>query len=140
MMYRSGWASKENQERILAIRILKSDWESILEKAVLSSFDKNLYKSHDEWKNILNQSEVRIQWDPDHDPFGNKLKRRAIQIGIKGNTLKEFGQKMILSIEDITPFVKKQKLYVDLNDLNNLELPREEIYEANKEKINIGIK
>ena len=140
MMYRSGWASKENQERILAIRILKSDWESILEKAVLSSFDKNLYKSHDEWKNILNQSEVRIQWDPDHDPFGNKLKRRAIQIGIKGNTLKEFGQKMILSIEDITPFVKKQKLYVDLDDLNNLELPREEIYEVNNENINIGIK
>jgi len=47
---------------------------------------------------------------------------------------------MIQSIEDITPFVKKQKLYVDLDDLNNLELPREEIYEINNENINIGIK
>ncbi len=140
MMYRSGWATKENQERILAIRILKSDWESILKKAVLSNFNESLYSSHEEWKSELNQSEVRIQWDPDHDPYGNKLDRRAIQIGIKGETLKLFGQEMIQSIEDITPFVIKQKLYVDLNDLENLELPREEIYNLSNENIKIGIK
>ncbi|WP_197474572.1 DUF4291 domain-containing protein [Tenacibaculum ovolyticum] len=139
MMYRSGWATKENQERILAIRILKSDWELILEKAVLSNFNKNLYDNHEGWKAELNQSEVRIQWDPDHDPYGNKLDRRAIQIGIKGETLKLFGQGMIKSIEDITPFVRKQKLYVDLDDLENLELPREEIYKVSNENINIGI-
>lgn len=138
MMYRSGWATKENQERILAIRIRKSDWESILEKAVLSSYDEKLFNNYDEWKNALNQSEVRIQWDPDHDPYGNKLARRAIQIGIKGNTLKVFANHMITSIEDITPFVSKQRLYVELNDLKHLELPKEQVYKIRNQKINIG--
>jgi len=61
-------------------------------------------------------------------------------IGIKGETLKLFSQKMIKSIEDITPFVRKQKLYVDLDDLENVELPREEIYKIRNKNINIGIK
>lgn len=138
MMYRSGWATKKNQERILAIRILKSDWESILGKAVLSSYDKELYGSHVDWEKAINLSEVRIQWDPDHDPNGNKLKRKAIQIGMKGNTLKEFGQQMIKSIEDITPFVTKQRLYVELDDLKNLEIPKEDIYNIQNLNFRIG--
>ena len=138
MMYRSGWATKTNQERILAIRILKTDWESILEKAVMSSFDNHLYTSYDAWKNALNQSEVRIQWDPDHGPHGDKLARRAIQVGLKGSTLKAFGQEMIECIEDITPFVAKQRLYVELDDLINLELPREEVYDIQSSDIRIG--
>jgi len=48
MMYRSGWATKENQERILAIRISKSNWELILERAVLSNYNESLYNSHDQ--------------------------------------------------------------------------------------------
>jgi len=27
---------------------------------------------------------VRLQWDPDHSPKGEKLARRAIQLGLKG--------------------------------------------------------
>src|SRR5688572_14610926 len=38
MMYRSGWAAKENQERILAVRLKSRFFESLLERAVPSTF------------------------------------------------------------------------------------------------------
>src|SRR2546426_2076460 len=71
MMYRCGWAEKENQERVLAFWIAKSDFEKILSEAVFSSYNLSSYETHDKWKAELNNKEVRLQWDPDHDPFGN---------------------------------------------------------------------
>src|ERR1700761_2679483 len=88
MMYRCGWAEKENQERVLAITIKKENFEEILKQAVLSSFNPQYYESHEHWKNELETKEVRMQWDPDHDPYGNKVARRAIQLGLKGGALK----------------------------------------------------
>jgi hypothetical protein len=129
MMYRCGWASKENQERVLAIWISKVDFETILREAVFSSFDSKYYPSHDEWKNQLTQKDVRLQWDPDHDPFGNKLTRRAIQIGMKGRALEEFGKQFIKKIDDITEFVKEQKIHVDKKNLEELFVPVETTYE-----------
>ena len=32
-------------------------------------------------------SEVRLQWDPDHDPHGRPLARRALQLGLRGEAL-----------------------------------------------------
>lgn len=128
MMYRCGWASKANQERVLAIWIDKTGFEDILRQAVFSSFDPAYYTSHDEWKEKLNQKEVRLQWDPDHDPFGGKLARRAIQIGMKEHVLEAFGKQQIKQIEDITEFVIEQKLHVDNGELNKLIVPTETIY------------
>ena len=42
MMYRAGWASKENQERILAIKIKKSGFTEILKEAVHSTFKPDI--------------------------------------------------------------------------------------------------
>lgn len=139
MMYRSGWAKKENQEKILAIRISKIGWEELLKEAVFSSYKSEHYQSESEWKTKLEQSEVRLQWDPNHDPHGNKLERKAIQIGIKGDLLKKYNNEMILSISDITPFVSKQKIYVDHNQLQHLEIPNETIYTPIRNDLNIGI-
>lgn len=61
MMYRCGWASKENQERVLGLRIGTDFFEAILEAAVPSSFDADLYVSHEDWKRALQRSEVRLQ-------------------------------------------------------------------------------
>lgn len=129
MMYRSGWASKENQESIIAIKIKINDFKKILNKGVLSSFDSEYYESELIWKAKISESDVRIQWDPDHDPYGDKQKRKAIQIGIKGETLREFGQKMIYEVFDITSYVKKQRIYVNHGRLDLLEIPNEQIIE-----------
>lgn len=76
----------------------------------MSSFDATKYVDEETWKHDLSQSEVRIQWDPDHDEFGMKLKRKAIQIGLKGDILRIFATEMLLKIEDITSFVVAQRI------------------------------
>ncbi len=127
MMYRCGWAEKENQERVLALWITRSDFEEILAKAVFSSFNKNYYGSHEHWRNHLQSGEVRLQWDPDHDPYGNKLQRRAIQLGLKEEALKTFGKDQIKRIEDITDFVKTQKQLLGNNGIEKLFIPVETV-------------
>lgn len=128
MMYRCGWAAKENQERVLAIWLDKTDFDSILSEAVFSSFKENKYENFGKWRQKLELKEVRVQWDPDHDPFGQKLNRRAIQIGLKGKSLEQFGKTSIQLIEDITPFVKEQKRVLDEHGISGLVVPLETIY------------
>ena len=142
MMYRCGWAEKENQANVIAIWIKKTDFETILENAVYSSYQNDIYESREVWKKELEEKEVRLQWDPDHGPFGNKLERRAIQLGLKGKILKSFGEDMIHKIEDITDFVKVQRKFVVQKELEKLNIPKEEIYITTSKKLNVklGIK
>ncbi len=72
---------------------------------------------------------MRLQWDPDHDPYGGKLQRRAIQLGLKGHVLERFGKEQVRRIEDITVFVKEQKKHVDQRRLDQLEVPAERVFE-----------
>jgi hypothetical protein len=122
-MYRSGWASKENQERILAIKIDRVGFLEILKNAVHTTFYPDLYESHEIWQLELQSSEIRLQWDPDHSPNGTKLERNAIQLGLKGEILKLFNEKWIKEIVDITPFVMEQKTFIDRIEF--LEVPFE---------------
>lgn len=102
MMYRSGWAEKENQERILAIDITREGFEKILKEAVISHFDTTLYQERVQWKADLEKKEVRCQFDPDRDIGGNPTGHRAIQLGLKGRFVDSFVDEWIVNIEDIT--------------------------------------
>ena len=135
MMYRCGWALKENQQRVLAIKISKTFFTKILSAAVHSSFKKNVYETAEAWRDKLQHSNVRLQWDPDHDPYGNKLERRAIQLGLKGDILHEFGKEQVLSIEDITPFVHEQGALVMAKDLQNLMVLEESVLPVKDEEL-----
>ena len=101
-------------------------FETILKEATLSSYDAGIFKTQENWKNELEKTEVRLQWDPDHDPQGNKQERKAIQLGLKGNVLKQFCTEWITRIEDITPFVHGEYEKVKKDRLEELELPFEE--------------
>jgi hypothetical protein len=125
MMYRCGWASKENQEAVLAIWLKKTDFEAILDEAVWSSFDPGQHSNRELWQAELERKEVRLQWDPDHDPFGKKLERKALQLGLKGRILEKFGKAYITRIEDITNFVKEQKGALDKFGPEKLIIPAE---------------
>lgn len=126
MMYRAGWATKENQERILAIKIKHEGFNKILREAVHSSFQGSIYKSHEEWKARLAASKVRLQWDPDHNPRGSKLERKAIQLGIRGVTLHQLNKEWITEISDVTDFVKEQHTFAK-GDFSKLEVPFERV-------------
>ncbi|CAG8644527.1 18285_t:CDS:2, partial [Dentiscutata erythropus] len=130
MMYRSGWATKTNQERILAIRITLQGFNTILSNAVASSYGqvKNIFVSKDDWNLAVKASDVRLQWDPDHDLVGRKLNRRAIQLGIRGKFLEQYSNEWIQNIEDVTEFVKEQHKFVVEEKLDQVMTPFETVY------------
>ena len=127
MMYRSGWATKEGQEHILAVRLRRTFFDQVLESAIASTFRPAVHSSHQEWQAAVANSEVRLQWDPDHDPLGTCVQRRAVQLGLRGETLRQYGQSALLSIEDITPFVTEQRAHLT-EGFANLRTPAERTY------------
>ncbi len=127
MMFRSGWATKEGQERILAIHLRRSFFDEMLLSAVASSFGASGQDSLEAWKLSLAKSTVRSQWDPDHDPQGNAVERRAIQLGLKGESLRRYGCDQLLKIEDITPLVEEQRQNVE--NPTELLIPVEQVYQ-----------
>ncbi len=126
MMYRCGWATKPDQEVVLAIRLSREGFEQILARAEYSAFLPHQYASRAVWERAVADSSVRLQWDPDHDPHGNKLARRAIQLGLRGPSLAQFADEWTESITDITDFVRTQ--LTQRSRTADLELPRERIY------------
>jgi hypothetical protein len=131
MMYRCGWASKEHQEGVLAIRIRRDGFDEILRQAVPSTYPATIYENEAAWQESLKKSFVRLQWDPDHDPFGEKLLRRAIQLGLRGEILHSYCGLWIVSIEDITDFVHAQHNALKTQGLDALMTPKEDIYPVN---------
>jgi hypothetical protein len=127
MMYRSGWASKPGQERILAVQLSHSFFDELLRSAVDSSHDPSRYRTQDEWKHAVATSDVRLQWDPDHDPAGRPLERRAIQLGLRGNALQRYGTTELVSITDITDFVIEQRDHLQ-DGFKRLLVPYEQVY------------
>lgn len=125
MMYRSNWGTKKNQECILALDIYQTMFQELLKKAVLTSPDS---ASGDilKWRKNFSEATVYCQWDPDKNINGNAINRAAIQIGLKGNSLKDFLNTGICRIEDITPQVRKWNEQRKNGKLKNF--PTEKIY------------
>ena len=129
MMYRCGWASKESQETVLGLRISRAFFESILEEAVPSTFDPSLYPDVPSWKAGVATSDVRLQWDPDHDPAGAPVERRAIQLGLRNAVLRTFATTEIREVVDMTDFVHEQAAHVGTP---TLRMPTERPYVPEK--------
>lgn len=125
MMYRNGWGTKEGQEYVLAIHLKMDAFRKYLENAVYSSYNDRLGISREEWQDRVKTSSSRLQWDPDHDPFGAKQERRAIQIGLRNDLIKSFAREDLILIEDISEFVKEQHQFVLNDTLDQLMLPEE---------------
>jgi hypothetical protein len=140
MMYRSGWANKEGQERILEIQLHRSFFDSLLSQAVVSTYSSCENITKELWQEKINNSDVRLQWDPDHDPYGKPLERRALQLGLRGKVLDEYGKSQIIKVIDITDFVHSQKKNLD-TAIDLLELPEEKVYIPSDNSIckNIGL-
>lgn len=136
MMYRSGWGVKPGQETVLAIKLKRHFFDAVLAAAVPSSYDANLFTTKDEWQHAINSSNVRLQWDPDHDPLGNKESRRAIQLGLRNEYLIPFKGDAILEIEDVSDFVKSQRTHIYNGEVDKLMMPEESVYKpSHKDKL-----
>lgn len=127
MMYRSGWGTKEGQEIILGLRLRRAFFEALLAQAVRSSYDAQVFPSEAAWKAAAADSDVRLQWDPDHAPDGSKLARRAIQLGLRGEALRQMAGPALLEVIDMTSFVASQRPHV-FADQAQLQTPVEEVF------------
>lgn len=142
MMYRSGWGSKPGQERILGIDLRHEGFEWALKHSSLSHYDTKVYSSEEEWLNRKKMAPVRIQWDPDRDVYLEKMQRRTIQIGLSGEALKKYIHDWIISIEDITNYVKVLKFLIDKGAIDECinQLPKENVYHIDQKiALHIGI-
>ncbi|MBQ8825291.1 MAG: DUF4291 domain-containing protein [Ruminococcus sp.] len=128
MMYRCGWGLKENQEHILAIDLKRSAFDYLVKSAVVSTYSESLNISHDEWKKQIQNSDVRVQWDPERDIYGNALDYRSIQLGLRGDAVIRYINDWIVNIDDITDYVSELRQKRDEGvDISGI-LPNEKVY------------
>ncbi len=130
MMYRSGWAAKPGQERILAIQITRNGFEWALAHAALSHYEPGTYDSQQQWAETKQASPVRVQWDPDRSLTLAPLSHRAIQVGLSDEAITRYLSQWITSITDITPLAKSIHRHVSAGDLDTARahLPAESAY------------
>ncbi|MGV9690378.1 DUF4291 domain-containing protein [Streptomyces sp. NPDC003444] len=130
MMYRCGWATKTDQERVLAIDITRSGFEQALAQSCLSHFDETRFTTVEEWRAAVRSSPVRVQWDPERDLNLDPLPCRAIQIGLSGAAVEQYVENWISSIRDITPMVREIHATVTAGNLEAAAslLPEERVY------------
>lgn len=128
MMYYSGWAKKENQENVLAIRMKRTAFDELLHIAVTETFYKDIYNDRDNWKKKLDNAEVHLKWQPYHDLFGETTDRQAVMIGLKGKILERYNNELIEEIINITPYVKEQQSFLKASKIESLFLPKERVY------------
>ena len=125
MMYRSGWATKPGQERVLAIRLLRSGFDEALASACLSSFDPAVYPTYEAWRSAKTTSPVRVQWDPERNVRSAPLRHRSIQVGIGPRMVPSYVDDWIVDITDVTDLASELRgsERIDLS-----RLPREAPY------------
>jgi hypothetical protein len=107
LMHRSQWGRKAGQERILAVRIRREGWDNALSLAVLTTPEKAVFSSPEDWAEAFKTAQVHIQWDTERNLRGGALPCYSIQIGIGRDVIRQYAQDWIVSIEDLTPRVRK---------------------------------
>jgi hypothetical protein len=134
MMYRSDWAQSKNQETILAITVKREFFDKILNDAALTSFIPELHADREAFQKAMENSNIRLQWDPDHGPTGDKQTRRAVQLGLKKVEEYTSGE-VIVKIEDVTALVEEQRRLVQAGKFDELLTPSERVYRPHDESI-----
>ena len=107
MMERSNWGLKKDQQHILAIRIKRTFFDTLLEQAVLTTPEAHVYPHPGVWETLFAQANVYVQWDPERSINGKKLEHRSLQLGISRNLISQFNEDAIVAIDDLTPLVRK---------------------------------
>ena len=134
MMERSGWAAKPGQDYVLAIRISRAGWEEALSHAVLTSFDRRVYRDSADWQQQFERALVHVQWDPERSIHGQKRSYRSIQVGLSRHIIERYVNEWTLAIEDVTPLVRKIRALLHAGEAARAKdlLPDERVYPVNE--------
>jgi hypothetical protein len=102
MMYRSGWATKEGQEHVLAVRLRRAGFDEAVAGACLSHYSPDVHTSRAEWSQQLRTSPVRVQWDPERSLHLRPLEHRSLQLGLSGDAVRRYVDEWTVDIRDVT--------------------------------------
>ncbi|MFH8927278.1 DUF4291 domain-containing protein [Streptomyces pristinaespiralis] len=132
MMYRCGWATKADQETVLAVEIRRDGFEWALRNACLSHYQEGVHESREAWKRELRQAPARVQWDPERDLRLNPLPYRSLQLGLGGDAAGRYADEWTTGITDVTPLARQMRRLVLEGDLAGAGrlLPEERPYPA----------
>lgn len=119
MMERCGWATKPNQERVLAVALHRWAFDWAVARAVSTSV-------------AAEGAPIRVQWDPERSARGGKLPHRSLQLGLGRAVAHAYASDWIVRIDDVTPLVRRlRSLRRDGRwDAVEAALPRERPYPA----------
>jgi len=116
MMYRSGWATKPDQERILRVELSHEGFLWALAHAAEAAYDPALHGEHAAWRLRLDEAPVRVQWDPERTLSLAPLPWRALQVGVGGPAVPRFVHDWTLGIEDVTDMARAVRAAVEAGD------------------------
>ena len=102
MAYRSGYASKPGQERVLAVRMTRRGFEAALRSSCLSHFETDTYADRSQWEARRDATSVRVQWDPERDLRLQPMGYRSIQVGLAGAAAASYVEEWITDLTDAT--------------------------------------
>ncbi|MEC4017010.1 DUF4291 domain-containing protein [Streptomyces sp. H27-D2] len=130
MMYRCGWATKPDQECVLAIEIDRSGFDWALRNACLSHYDRAAHPDQRAWKRELKAAPARVQWDPERDLRLRALPHRSLQLGLSGEASRRYADEWTVSITDVTRRAREIHELVRQGDLDTAArlLPDERPY------------
>ncbi|MCP4309499.1 MAG: DUF4291 domain-containing protein [bacterium] len=111
--YRSGWAAKPGQDRILAITITRAGFEWALAHSCLSHYQREVYGSEAAWTRQMDRSPIRIQWDPERDIDLQRLTHRSIQIGLAAEATARYVNQWTVAVADATDRMHRIRDHVE---------------------------
>ena len=108
-MRRSQWGTAEGRERIVAVDILRSTFESLLFRSHL--IDPIIGINYDTEERFCHDTEVNpnyVQWDPDKNLSGERMYRRALMLGIVPAQLADY-EEGIVKLTDVSAELKQAR-------------------------------
>jgi hypothetical protein len=130
LMHRSNWGQRPGQEHVLAVRITRKGWEEALALGVLTAFDRSIFASHADWQAQFEAAAVRVQWDPERSLRGGALPYDSIQVGLSRHIIRNYVEKWIVGVRDLTPAVRKMHQHLREGKAERARrlLPAERVY------------
>jgi len=129
--YRSGWATKPAQERLLEVTLSRQGFDALLSTACLASFEADVHGTREGFKEQLTSSPNRVQWDPER---GLRLEEmpsvRSLQLGIGSACVPDFVDTHCLQIRDLTELTHTIRDRVEAGDVEAAHrlLPQTSVY------------
>ncbi|WP_133740197.1 DUF4291 domain-containing protein [Actinorugispora endophytica] len=132
MMHRCDWGAARDQETVLAVEITRAGFEWALRRACLSHYERGAHPDRAAWKDRLERSPARVQWDPERDLRLRPLPYRSLQLGLSGEAAHRYADEWIVSVTDRTPLAREVRALVRGGDLAAAArlLPEERPYPA----------